>query len=107
MFSKIVNATMRTLLALATPSFVLVATQARAGFLTFSVGGTTATSSIQSTVDSFRAALGDPNNGNNPGPLANGRREINWDGGGATTATASGAVLTAFTNTRGSTFTTA
>src|SRR4029079_15981105 len=81
MFSKIVDATMRTLLALATPSFALVATQARAGFLTFSVGGTTATSSIQSTVDSFRAALGDPNNGNNPGPLANGRREMNWDGG--------------------------
>jgi hypothetical protein len=107
MFSKLINATMRTLLALAAPSFVLVATEARAGFLTFSVGGTTATSSIQSTVDSFRAALGDPNNGNNPGPLANGRREINWDGGGATTATASGSVLTAFTNTRGSTFTTA
>jgi hypothetical protein len=57
-------------------------------------------------VDAFRAALGGINNGNNPGPLASGRREINWDGGGATTATASGPVLTAFTNTRGSTFTT-
>ena len=34
------------------------------------------------TVDAFRTALGDPNNGNNPGPLASGRREINWDGGG-------------------------
>jgi hypothetical protein len=38
--------------------------------------------SIQSTVDAFRAALGEPNNGNAPGPLMMGRREINWDGGG-------------------------
>ena len=37
--------------------------------------------SIQSTVDAFRAALGGSNNGNNPGPLLSGRREINWDGG--------------------------
>src|SRR5215831_10221888 len=38
--------------------------------------------SIQSTVDAFRARLGDPNNLNNPGPLGlKGRREINWDGG--------------------------
>ena len=37
---------------------------------------------IQSSVDAFRAALGDPNNANDPGPLASGRREINWDGGG-------------------------
>jgi hypothetical protein len=43
--------------------------------------------SIQSAVDAFRAALGDPNNGNNPGPLPSGRREINWDGGGANTTT--------------------
>jgi hypothetical protein len=53
----------------------------------------------------FRDALGNPNNGNNVGPLTSGRREINWDGGGATTATVSGPVLTAFTNTRGSTST--
>ena len=79
---------------------------ARASFVTFSVGGTSAANSIQSTVDSFRNALGGINNGNNPGPLGSGRREINWDGGGATTATASGPVLTAFANTRGSTFTT-
>ena len=43
--------------------------------------------SIQSTVDEFRAALGEPNNGNDPGPLAEGRREINWDGGGGVDAT--------------------
>ena len=34
------------------------------------------------SVDAFRLALGDPNNGNAPGPLPSGRREINWDGGG-------------------------
>ena len=34
----------------------------------------------------IRAALGNPNNANNPGPISGGRREINWDGGGATTA---------------------
>src|SRR6478609_4610664 len=36
--------------------------------------------SIQSTVDAFRASLGD-NNLNNPGPIQKGRREINWDRG--------------------------
>jgi hypothetical protein len=62
---------------------------------------------LQAIVDAFRASLGNPNNGNAPGPLASGRREINWDGGGATTAAVSGPTLTAFTNTRGATFTTA
>ena len=38
--------------------------------------------SIQGTVDAFRAALGEPNNGNATGALPSGRREINWDGGG-------------------------
>ena len=36
----------------------------------------------QTAVADFRTAVGDPNNGNAPGPLATGRREINWDGGG-------------------------
>ena len=40
--------------------------------------------SIQGAVDAYRAALGNPNNGNAAGPLAAGRREINWDGGGST-----------------------
>jgi hypothetical protein len=79
---------------------------ARGAFNEFSIGGDTTAASIQTTVDNFRAALGDPNNGNNPGPLASGRREINWDGGGAVSSTASGATLTAFTNTRGATMTT-
>jgi hypothetical protein len=51
----------------------------------FQAAGPTA-DSIQSTVDEFRAALGDPN-GNTPGPLAGGRREINWDGGSTTNQT--------------------
>jgi hypothetical protein len=62
--------------------------------------------SIQSAVDMFRAALGDPNNGNASGPLATGRREINWDGGGQTT-TINGTPLDTFLNIRGAQFTTA
>lgn len=36
--------------------------------------------SIQRAVDSYRAALGQPNNGATPGSQSWGRREINWDG---------------------------
>ena len=104
MFSKLSSAIRHGTLAAAALSLVQVAATARAGFITFSVGGNAATSSIQNTVDSFRAALGDPNNGNNPGPLVSGRREINWDGGGASTATSNTSPLTTFTNMRGSTF---
>jgi hypothetical protein len=45
---------------------------------------------IQGTVDQFRAALGEPNNANGAGPLASGRREINWDGGGSTETAVAG-----------------
>lgn len=38
---------------------------------------------IQAAVDAFRADLGGANNGNTAGTQASGRREINWDGGGA------------------------
>jgi hypothetical protein len=65
--------------------------------------------SIQSTVDAFRAALGDPNNGNNPPPLdRSGRREINWDGGNppVDTTTAPVTPFNVFLNTRGGQFTT-
>ena len=63
--------------------------------------------SIQSSVDAFRAELGDPN-GNNAGPLATGRREINWDGAGGvdTTTTPPVTPFNVFLNTRGSQFTT-
>ena len=72
----------------------------------FQVAGPTA-ASIQSTVDAFRAELGAPNNGNAPGPLASGRREINWDGGGANTNTDVPVTpFNVFLNTRGGQFTT-
>jgi hypothetical protein len=92
--------------SLAVLSAALAAGPARAVVTVFAAGGTPSPASIQPTVDSFRAALGNPNNGNNPGPLGAGRREINWDGGGALVAAASGPTLSAFTNTRGATMTT-
>ena len=73
----------------------------------FQAAGSTA-DSIQSTVDAFRKALGDPNNTNNPGPLANGRREINWDGGNPNVldTTAPVTPFNVFLNNRGAQFTT-
>jgi hypothetical protein len=64
--------------------------------------------SIQSSVDAFRAALGEPNNLNNPGPLASGRREINWDGAvpGTDTTTAPVTPFNVFLDSRGGWFTT-
>ena len=72
----------------------------------FDVGGDTTTQSIQETVDDFREALGNPDNGNAPGPLASGRREINWDGGGSTATTPPVTPFNVFLNTRGGQFTT-
>ena len=92
-------------LACSIVSLAILAGSAAADFTEFSVGGSDP-ASIQGTVDAFRAALGNPNNGNNPGPIVGGRREINWDGGGAVTAAVCGNTLTAFQNTRGATFTT-
>ncbi|HEV8554396.1 MAG TPA: hypothetical protein VGR65_13605 [Casimicrobiaceae bacterium] len=72
--------------------------------IVFQAAGPTA-ASIQGAVDEFRAALGEPNNGNTPGPLASGRREINWDGGGANnTTTAPVTPFNVFLNTRGGQF---
>lgn len=76
---------------------------ASAAPLTFKASGPDA-ASIQPAVDAFRAALGEPNNGNAPGPLATGRREINWDGGGQAT-TISGTPFIEFRNIRGAQFT--
>ncbi len=75
--------------------------------LVFQAAGPTP-ESIQSTVDAFRAALGDPNNLSNPGPIASGRREINWDGGapGVDATTDPVTPFNVFLNSRGSQFTT-
>ncbi len=64
--------------------------------------------SIQSTVDEYRTALGATNNASNTGPLPDGRREINWDGGNVN-ITATNVVPTPFPGfliTRGALFTT-
>jgi hypothetical protein len=73
----------------------------------FQAAGTNA-ASIQSTVDAFRARLGNPNNLNNPGPLRTGRREINWDGGNPNVldTTAPVTPFNQFLDGRGSQFTT-
>jgi len=73
------------------------------GFLpptVFQAAGPTVTS-IQGSVDQYRAALGTTNNGNALGPLANGRREINWDGGGSTATAIAGTPFIVFLVTRG------
>jgi hypothetical protein len=62
--------------------------------------------SIQGTVDAYRLAVGDPNNASNPGPLAAGRREINWDGGGSDATTDPVTPFNVFLNSRGAQFTT-
>ena len=62
--------------------------------------------SILSTVEAYRAALGNPN-GNAAGPLPSGRREIDWDGGGGVDTTTSPVTpFNVFLNTRGTQFTT-
>jgi hypothetical protein len=77
-----------------------------ASAIVFQAAGADA-AAIQAAVDLFRTTLGNPNNANTAGPLTDGRREINWDGGGATTAaTTLDGTLTAFLTTRGALFTT-
>src|SRR4029078_195987 len=73
----------------------------------FQAAGPTA-ASIQSTVDAFRAALGNMKNLNTPGPLLSGRRKINWDGGNPNITDTTPPVnpFNVFLNTRGSRFTT-
>jgi hypothetical protein len=56
------------------------------------------TVNILDDVNAFRAALGAPDNLNNAGPRPGGRREINWDGGGATNGTAPATPFTTFLN---------
>ena len=57
-------------------------------------------------MDQFRGNLGNPNNGNAAGPLAGGRREINWDGGGAVGGAQAGTPFAGFQSNRGALFTT-
>ena len=72
--------------------------------LVFQAAGPNA-AAIQSSVDAYRAALGDPN-GSDPGPLAAGRREINWDGGGSDVTTDPVTPFEGFLDSRGALFTT-
>ncbi len=58
---------------------------------------------IQAAVDQFRNDVGNPNNANMTGTQPTGRREINWDGGGATNATPAGVPMTTF-SARGAVF---
>jgi hypothetical protein len=78
-------------------------------FVGYAAAGINA-AAIQNVVDAFRTAVGNPNNGNAPGPLPSGRREINWDGGGAGAAATTFPVPMTTFNTaplsRGAVFTT-
>jgi hypothetical protein len=78
-------------------------------FVGYSAAGIDA-AAIQGVVDAFRNAVGSPNNLNTPGPLPSGRREINWDGGGAGAAATTFPIpMTTFNTvplTRGAVFTT-
>ena len=71
----------------------------------FQAAGPTA-ASIQSMVDAFRAGIGGANNGNTTGPMAEGRREINWDGGGSTATSIVPTPFDGFLLNRGARFTT-
>jgi hypothetical protein len=84
--------------------FLALPTRDARAQVVFQAAGPTA-GSIQGTVDEFRAALGEPNNGNSPGQ-ASGRREINWDGGGSDVTTAPVTPFNVFLNSRGAQFTT-
>ena len=105
-FMPVVLAIMLTVSAFR-PVYAQSSTSEGKDFVVFQAAGPTP-ASIQDTVDAFRGALGDPNNGNAAGQL-NGRREINWDGGSTTnlnTAVTVGSTLTNFQGTRGALFTT-
>src|SRR5262245_9974224 len=94
--------------AIALPVVLLLGAAEASANTVFSDAGTDV-ASITDTVNVFRAALGDPNNLNAPGPLAAGRREINWDGAALPPTfdgTAPATPFVVFRNTRGATFTT-
>lgn len=69
-------------LRMMTVAACLVSIEASAGPVVREAAGANA-AAIQAAVDQFRADLGGANNGNTAGSQLFGRREINWDGGGA------------------------
>ena len=77
---------------------VLVTLPNSASAVQFFVDIGSSAADIQDTVGAFQSALGNPNNGNTAGPLPSGRREINWDGGGAVDGTPSGTPFAGFSN---------
>jgi hypothetical protein len=84
---------------------LLTAMPVAAAPVLFEVGGTSDPASVQGTVTAFQAALGNPNNGNAPGPLFSGHREINWDGAPPSNANAPGGTpFNVFLNNRGAQF---
>ena len=91
------------LLSIATIAWAISVSPAAASLITFSAAGPNA-ADIQTTVDNFRAAVGNPNNMNSAGQTS-GRREIYWDGGGAATTITVGN-LTTFLDNRGGLFST-
>jgi hypothetical protein len=87
---------------------VLVGPAAHAQPAVFQAAGPDA-ASIQGTVDAFRAALGEPNNGSVATSFPTGRREINWDGampGVTNNTTPPVTPFDVFLNIRGARFTT-
>ena len=95
---------LRRMLELSTAALLFAAPTSAAPVVFSAAGGDPG--SIQPSVDSFRAALGDPNNGVTPGSQPAGRREISWDGGGgAANATVIPTPMTTFAN-RGNVYTT-
>lgn len=59
---------------------------------------------IVAGVNAFRDAIGGVNNGNAAGPFTTGRREINWDGGGAAAPVLTNMPKDLFQNNRGAFF---
>jgi hypothetical protein len=86
-------------------ALALASNPATAAPVVFHDAGATG-AAILDDVNAFRAALGAPDNINAAGPLFTGRREINWDGGGATNGTPPANPFTTFFNTRGAFITT-
>jgi hypothetical protein len=84
---------------------LLTALPAAATLITVSGSGTSSPASIQGFVTTFQNDLGGINNGNTLMSFPTGRREINWDGGGGVSTSASGGTpFDVFLNNRGARF---